>query len=128
MRRLSAAVLLALLGLSTPAFAEDPDTSLRAASQRIDAASRDVGAIERAVKNAQKQEKTPEQYIADAVLLMGVKDFDRAADLLNQVIEKYPNHPTVHADAVNLLGETYFRSKQYLSAKRMFMQILDRPE
>src|SRR5262245_60370252 len=124
---LSAAVLIAsvTLGLSAPAFAQDPDTSLRSASQRIDAASRDVNAIERTVKNARKAEKKPEQFIADAVLLMGVKDYDRAADVLNQVIEKYPRHPNVYAEGLNLLGETYFRSKQYLSAKRIFTQILD---
>jgi tetratricopeptide (TPR) repeat protein len=123
---LSAAVLLASLSVGTPALAEDPDTALRAASQRIDAATRDIGSIEKVIRNAQRKDKTAEQYIADAVLLMGVKDYDRSADVLNQVIEKFPNHPTVYADAVNLLGETYFRSKQYLSAKRMFTLILDR--
>ena len=35
-------------------------------------------------------------------------------------------HPTAYPDALFLLGETYFESKQYLSARRVFRQIVER--
>ncbi|MBW2458885.1 MAG: tetratricopeptide repeat protein, partial [Deltaproteobacteria bacterium] len=123
---LGAAVLVSLVGVAGPAAAEDPELVLRTAKERIAAASRDAGSVEKVSRGQGRDRKSPEQRIADAVLLMGVKDYERAADVLNRVIEKFPNHPTAYADAMNLLGETYFRSKQYLSAKRMFGTVLDR--
>jgi len=121
-----AALLVGLLGLSGPAGAEDPEVALRAAKERIAAASRDASSVEKVSRGQGRDRKTAEQRIADAVMLMGVKDYERAADVLNRVIEKYPNHPTAYADGINLLGETYFQDKQYLSAKRQFGIILDR--
>jgi tetratricopeptide (TPR) repeat protein len=120
------AVVLGLLGLPSPASAEDPDLALRTAQQRIASATRDAGVVEKVTRGKSSDRKSPEQRIADAVLLMGVKDYDRAAGVLNRVIEKYPNHRTAYVDGLNLLGETYFQSKQYLSAKRIFGTILDR--
>jgi tetratricopeptide (TPR) repeat protein len=111
--------------VSSAALAESPDEFLDAATRRVDAAAKEVGTIQKDVAGQTKKPRTAEERIADAVLLMGVKDYDRAADILNQVVEKYPNHPNAYADGLNLLGETYFLSKQYLSAKRVFEQILD---
>jgi tetratricopeptide (TPR) repeat protein len=125
MRWLAASSLLAALAVASPALADDAETSLRAATTRVQKAATDVGSIQRAIAGHQKKSRSAEQSIADAVLLMGVKDYDRAADVLNQVVEKYQQHPTAYADAVNLLGETYFESAQYLSARRLFDQILD---
>jgi tetratricopeptide (TPR) repeat protein len=127
MRARSRGVLVALVALFLPhvALAESPEEYLDAATRRIDAAAKDVGAIQKQLAGQVKKPRTAEERIADAVLLMGVKDYDRAIDILNQVVEKYPNHPTGYADALNLLGETYFLSKQYLSSRRVFEQILD---
>src|SRR6185436_5251230 len=65
------------------------------------------------------------QRIADAVLLMGAKDYDRAADVLNEVVDQWGDHPTAYADGLNLLGETYFANKEYLSAQRTFLTFID---
>src|SRR6185436_6450614 len=62
----------------------------------------------------------------DGEILLRSKDYRRAAGVLNQVVEKYPHHPTAYPDALFLLGQTYFESKQYLSARRVFRQIIDR--
>ena len=105
--------------------AEDAEDAYTSAQGRIAAAARDVGAVQQVASGRHGKARTAEDRIADAVLLMGVKDYDRAADVLNQVVEGYPDHPTVYADAVHLLGETYFQSKQYLSARRMFERIID---
>jgi tetratricopeptide (TPR) repeat protein len=98
---------------------------MRSAMQRVEAAGRGIGSIEKVIRRHKKAEKTAEQRISDAEMLIGVKDYDRAAVVLNQVVEKYPNHPRALPDALNLLGEVYFRSKQYLSARRVFTRVID---
>jgi tetratricopeptide (TPR) repeat protein len=108
--------------------AADPNAALKGATDRVSSAVVGVKSIQKAIRAHNDKSATPEQRIADAVLLMGVKDYERAADVLNQIVEKYPNHPTVYGDALNMLGETYFQSKQYLSARRVFASILENPD
>ncbi|MCC6554039.1 MAG: tetratricopeptide repeat protein, partial [Polyangiaceae bacterium] len=125
--------LLGLLALGAAALAApsearalDAERAYSTASQQIGSASAGLGAIQAAIQKSRGQERGPAQRIADAVLLMGSKDYARAATVLNEVIEKYPDHPTAYPDALTLLGETYFRSKQFLSARRVFQQIVTR--
>lgn len=114
------------LAAAAPAYALEPDQAYASAQQQIQAVTGGVASIQSAVQKAKQQERTAEQRIADAVLLMGSKDYPRATNLLNEVVEKYPNHPTAYPDALNMLGEVYFRSKQYLSSRRVFKQIVDK--
>jgi tetratricopeptide (TPR) repeat protein len=118
----------ALVGAPSSASALDADQAYTSASQTLVSVSgpQGIGAIQAAIQKSKGQERTPEQRIADAVLLMGSKDYDRAATVLNEVVEKYPDHPTAYPDALSLLGETYFRSHQYLSANRAFREIVKR--
>ena len=127
-RSLLAAGLAAILGLGSPGVAQaiDSDQAYANASQTITSVNAGVGSIQQAIARSRSQERTAQQRIADAVMLMGAKDYTRAANVLNEVVEKYPDHPTAYPDALNLLGETYFRSKQYLSARRVFRQVVDR--
>jgi tetratricopeptide (TPR) repeat protein len=118
--------VLATIAGAQEARALEPDQAYAAASQQIQAVAGGLPTIQAAVTKAKQQERTAEQRIGDAVLLMGSKDYTRAANLLNEVVEKYPNHPTAYPDALNMLGEVYFRSKQYLSARRVFKQIVDK--
>lgn len=120
------AAVLATLTASSFAQAEDPERAFRTATAQINTAASDIASVAQQVRATGKRGRTPEQRIADAVLLMGVKDYDRAADVLNEVVEKYPDHPTAFADGMHLLGETYFLSNQYLSSRRVFEKILDR--
>jgi hypothetical protein len=122
------AAALGLGALLTPgvAAAVDAEQAFAAATQQINSVAGGISAIQGAISKSQNQERTPEQRIADAVLLMGSKDYTRAATVLNEVVEKYPNHPTAYPDALTLLGETYFRSHQYLSARRVFKQIVEK--
>jgi tetratricopeptide (TPR) repeat protein len=118
----------ALLGAPSRASALDAEQAYTSASQTLATVSgpQGVGAIQAAIQKSKGQERTAEQRIADAVLLMGSKDYERAATVLNEVVEKYPDHPTAYPDALTLLGETYFRSHQYLSANRAFRQVVKR--
>lgn len=117
-----AALLALLAGLPPTALALDADEALSSASQQISSAGGGVDSIKQQVQRA-TQQRTPEQKIADAVLLMGSKDYDRAANVLNQLIEKHPDHPTAYPDGLALLGEVYFRSNQLWSSKRVFQKI-----
>lgn len=110
------------------AWALDSEQAYASASQQIAAISgpQGVAAIQAAILKSKSAERTAEQRIADATLLMGSKDYNRAAGVLNEIIEKYPTHPTAYPDALAMLGETYFRSNQYLSSRRAFNEIVRR--
>lgn len=115
----------ALLGVARPAAAEEPEAAIRSAADQIANAAQDAGAVESALARHNEPTRGPQQRIAEAALLMGVKDYDRAADVLNEIIEQFPTHPTAYPDGLNLLAETYFASKQYLAAQRVFMRFLE---
>lgn len=116
----------ALFGAPRASFAIDADQAYASASQQISGVAQGLGAIQAAIAASKGREKTPEQRIADAVLLIGSKDYNRAISVLNEVIEKYPKHPTAYPDALLLLGDTYFRARQYYSARRVFKEVVDR--
>lgn len=123
--------LLGLLTLGTAivaaprdAQALDAERAYSSASQQISSVSAGLGAIQAAIQRSRGQQRGPEQRLADAVLLMGLKDYGRASTVLNEIVEKYADHRTVFPDALTQLGETYFRSKQYLSARRVFQRIV----
>lgn len=117
-----AALVLAMAG---PAVAQDAATALRVAARQVDAVSAEVRAIERVTKTGDRKSASAERRIGDATMLMGVKDYERAADVLHQLLELYPDHPTAYADGLRLLGETYFRSEQYVAARRVFRRIIE---
>ncbi|MBM4357574.1 MAG: tetratricopeptide repeat protein [Deltaproteobacteria bacterium] len=107
-------------------MADEPEAALKAASEQVASVAQDAGSVETAVSAQSQAPRGPQQRIAEATLLMGVKDYDRAADVLNEVVEQFPNHPTAYPDGLNLLGETYFLAKQYLSAQRIFLDLVKR--
>jgi tetratricopeptide (TPR) repeat protein len=109
------------------ALAADAESAYRSAAQEVRAASSELGAVEAAVKRSVAEERSAAQQLADAALLMGAKDYARAIDVLNGVVEKYPNDPAAYSDGLSSLGEAYFQSKQYLSARRIFRRITEQP-
>jgi TolA-binding protein len=121
-----AALGAALAGAPRPARALESEQAFNSAKQQIAGVAQGLGSIQQAIQSSRARERTPAQRIADAVLLMGAKDYNRAIVVLNEVIEKYPDHPTAYADALSMLGESYFRAKQYYSARRSFKEIVDK--
>ncbi len=117
-------LVCAVLAWPTNARA-NPNKLFDQATRRVNGAVIGARSIQAAIAAQKKKERSAQERLADAVLLMGVKDYDKAANLLNQVVVKYSNHPTAYSEGLKLLGETYFLDKQYLSARRMFTQILD---
>ena len=122
---MGAAVLLGALGMSSHARAEDSEQAYQIADEQISNVVRDAGAVDAAIGRQNEGARGGQQRIGDAVLLMGVKDYERAADVLNGIVEDFRTHPTVYPDALNMLGETYFLSNQLLAAQRVFMTFLE---
>src|SRR5262249_8216645 len=71
---------------------------------------------------------TPEQRIAAGDMLFRTKDYDRAIDTLEKVVElrhQGKASEAAFADASFLLSESYFQSHQYLSARRHYRDLVD---
>jgi tetratricopeptide (TPR) repeat protein len=71
---------------------------------------------------------TPAERVAAGDMLLRTKDYDRAIEELSKVIELYRQGKApeaAYADASLLIGEGYMATKQYLSARRHFREILD---
>jgi tetratricopeptide (TPR) repeat protein len=125
MRLLVSCVAVSLL-VSATAYAAKSDDAVNSAKRSIAEATAGATSVEQAIATSKSEERSPEARIADGEILLRTKDYGRAAGVLNQVIEKYPSHPTAYPDALFLLGETYFESKQYLSARRVYRQLVER--
>ncbi len=71
---------------------------------------------------------TPAERVAAGDMLLRNKDYDRAIEALSKVLELYRQGKmpeAAYADASLMLGEAYMSTKQYLSARRHFRDILD---
>lgn len=71
---------------------------------------------------------TPAERVAAGDMLLRNKDYDRAIETLSKVLELYRQGKApeaAYADASSLIGEAYMATKQYLSARRHFREILD---
>lgn len=71
---------------------------------------------------------TPAERIAAGDMLLRNKDYDRAIEALSKVLELYRQGKApeaAYADASLMLGEAYMSTRQYLSARRHFREILD---
>ncbi|MGC4092091.1 MAG: tetratricopeptide repeat protein [Polyangiaceae bacterium] len=71
---------------------------------------------------------TPAERVAAGDMLLRTKDYDRAIDELSKVLELHRQGQVpeaAFADATFMLGEAYFQSQQYLSARRHFRDIVE---
>jgi tetratricopeptide (TPR) repeat protein len=116
-----------LFSLSGPAYA-------LSASEAQGRATLAVQSVESAMSSAPPESKlivkppTPAERIAAGDMLLRNKDYDRAIEALSKVLELYRQGKApeaAYADASLLIGEAYMSTKQYLSARRHFREILD---
>jgi tetratricopeptide (TPR) repeat protein len=71
---------------------------------------------------------TPAVRLANADMLLHAKNYDAAIDSLSKVLElnrQGKATATDYADASFLIGEAYFQSRQYLSSRRHYREVLD---
>jgi len=97
-------------------------------------ATTSVQSVEAEIGKAPPQSKfreppaTPAVRIANADMLLHAKNYDAAVDVLSKVLELSRQGKATesdYADASFLIGEGYFQSKQYLSARRHYREVLD---
>jgi tetratricopeptide (TPR) repeat protein len=116
-----------LATVAGPAFALDSDEARGRAEMAIRAAEADaLKAPDPARLRAPPP--TPAQRVAAGDMLLRTGDYDTAVDQLSKVLElrrqgQMPEN--AYADASFLIGEAYFRSGQYLSARRHYREVLD---
>lgn len=120
------AVLLGWMLSVTPAYAISAQDAPSMAQRVLSDAQGEIESVRQAIQNAKVNQRTAEQRLADAEVLVRNRDFPRAITALHQILEKHPENGPVIADSLSMLGEAYFQSKQLLSARRIFRQILDR--
>ena len=118
-------VLAWLVGLNSSAAYADSDDNELAARAHIHAVSRDLPTVQRAIERAKGERARPEQRIANGDLLLRTKDYGRAVVIFSEVLEQFPNTPA-YVDAMWLRGETFYASKEYLSARRDYRGIIAR--
>ena len=122
-----AAVGLALF-VATPSFALNTSEAQGRATTAIQAVEADIG---RAPPQAKFREPpaTPAVRLANADMLLHAKNYESAVDALSKVLELNRQGKATendYADASFMIGEAYFQSKQYLSARRHYREVLDR--
>jgi tetratricopeptide (TPR) repeat protein len=131
MRRLGDAGALAAFGLACSISGSAFALSSGEAQGRATIA---VQAVESSMTSAPPDSKlftkppTPAERVAAGDMLLRNKDYDRAVETLSKVLELYRQGKApeaAYADASLLLGETYMSTKQYLSARRHYREILD---
>ncbi len=118
-------VLALLVSLTSSTARADSDDNELAARAHLQAVTRDLPAVQRAIERAKAERPRPEQRIATGDLLLRTKDFSRAVVVFSEVLEQFPNTPA-YVDALWLRGETFYASKEYLSAKRDYRGVIAR--
>jgi len=125
--------LVAVLSSVTAAWAvcegqasasSDTDAAIASASLELSSVGSGVGQVQASVQQA-KGELTPEQRLANGELLYRNRDFARAAVVLSETLEAFPNTPS-YPDALWLRGETYYTEGDYLAARRDYRILVDR--
>ncbi|MCC6666758.1 MAG: tetratricopeptide repeat protein [Polyangiaceae bacterium] len=120
---------LAALALSDPAAAISASEARTRAESAIAGVEGGVGNVQKAAARATKQKMTPAQRIAAGDILFRNKDYERSIEVFSQVVElgrQGRADSAAHADGLFYLGESYFKSKQYLSARRAYREILEK--
>jgi tetratricopeptide (TPR) repeat protein len=101
------------------------DEAISAAQGSLASVSRGLDSVRAAIEQAKSERQTPERRLANGELLFRLKDYARAAIVLSEVIEEFPNTPS-YPDALWLRGETYYAVRDYLAARRDFRALVDR--
>lgn len=120
---------LAQLALVEPAAALSASEAKSRAESAVASVEGGVGNVQKAAARASRQKMTPAQRIAAGDILFRNKDYERAIEVFSQVVELARQgraDSASHADGLFYLGESYMKSKQYLSARRAYREILEK--
>jgi len=115
---------VAFAGVVAPARAASEDNAVTAQSE-VQNADRESASVQAAVQTARTQQLSVEQRLANGEILYRTKDYARAGVVFSEIIEGFPDTPS-YPDAMFLRGETYYASREYLSARRDYRQLVER--
>lgn len=121
--------VLAALSFAGSAGAVSASEARTRAESAIAAVEGGVGNVQKAAARASRQKMTPAQRIAAGDILFRNKDYDRAIEVFSQVVElgrQGRADAASQADGLFYLGESYLKTKQYLSARRAYREILEK--
>jgi TolA-binding protein len=122
---LGGAVALLVVGSAVSAHADGPSDALLHAQGELAAVSHDAASVEAAISKARGEAMSVEARLANGELLFRTKDYDHASVVFSEIIEGYPDTPS-YPDALYLLGETYYASHEYLSARRAYREVVNK--
>ncbi len=127
MKRLAAATSLAALalGLAASQAHAGSDENIAKAQNEVSAITRDAQNVDAAIQKAKEQVASPEARVSNGELLYRMKDYDRALVVLSEVIEGFPDTPSM-VDALWWRGETFYAAKDYLAARRDYRALVKR--
>ncbi|HKO54182.1 MAG TPA: tetratricopeptide repeat protein [Polyangiaceae bacterium] len=121
-----AAVGLALF-IARPSFALDASEAQGRATTAIQGVEAEIGKAPPPSK-FREPPATPAIRLANADMLLHAKNYDAAIEILSKVLElnrQGKASEPEYADASFMIGEAYFSSRQYLSARRHYRDVLD---
>ncbi|HEY7372349.1 MAG TPA: tetratricopeptide repeat protein [Polyangia bacterium] len=117
-RLLAAAVALVGIGFAASARADDVDDTLK---KLIDLDQR-VHVMSLELRDAPPPPPDiADRRVLDAQVLYSLKNYEEAATILLDVVEKYPNS-RAHDDALVLLGESLFQARDFYSARHYLQE------
>lgn len=110
------------------ALAISTDEAKSRAQSTVSRVEAQMGTVRTAAQTRRRDPSVAERIAAGDILLRN-KDYDRAIDELNKVLELHRQGKirgdAPRADAMFLLAEAYFAGEQYLSARRQYRELLD---
>jgi tetratricopeptide (TPR) repeat protein len=124
-RVLGSAIALLAVGAAVPAWADSPADALAHAQGEVAAVTHDAASVEAEMAKAKSASLSVEARLANGELLYRTKDYEHASVVFNEILEGYPDTPS-YPDALYLLGETYYASHEYLSARRAFRELVNK--
>ncbi|HEY2366356.1 MAG TPA: tetratricopeptide repeat protein, partial [Polyangiaceae bacterium] len=126
MRKVAAVTSLIALALATasPAHAGS-EANIARAQNEVSAITRESQGVDAAIARAKADVSSPESRVANGELLYRMKDYDRALVVLSEVIEGFPETPSM-VDAYWWRGETFYAAKDYLAARRDYRALVKR--
>jgi tetratricopeptide (TPR) repeat protein len=120
-----AAAVLGVLAAAGSAHAVSPDEAVETAQQSIQQYRTSLANIQSAMQRSAQPERTAAQRLADGDLLLRTKDYERAAMVYSQIIEKFQGNGAAYAEASFALGECYYLSGQMPSARRVYTRVVE---
>ncbi|HEY6558686.1 MAG TPA: tetratricopeptide repeat protein [Polyangiaceae bacterium] len=119
---------LVTVGFGLPAAALNASEAQGRARTAISSAEADIGKISTALSRAKRRDPSIVERIAAGDMLYRTKDYERSIDEFSKVLELHRQGKApeaARADALFFLGENYMKTRQYLSARRHYREIVE---